>query len=186
MPDSVVLAQGKKPLVLGVVGWSGSGKTHLIGRLLPVMAERGWVVSVIKHSHHDIVLDVPGKDSDCHRRAGAREVMVVSPWRWGLFAETEKPLTLKQQLARLAPADLVLIEGQKQLDLPKIEVYRPECGHAPRYLQDRQVIAVASLHPLPDGGRDVPWLPLDDTEGIAAFVGQLLSQSRPACFQENP
>ena len=98
MGDSVVAEEGRaaaascKPArqqaVLGIVGWSGSGKTTLIERLLPALCLSGMRVSTIKHSHHDIVLDAEGKDSARHRLAGAAEVMVVSPHRWGLFVET--------------------------------------------------------------------------------------------------
>ena len=155
--------------VLGVAGWSGSGKTTLIERLLPRLAEAGLRVSVIKHSHHDIALDAPGKDSHRHRMAGAAEVMVVSPYRWGVFAEVGEgaPPALEVQLARLAPVDLVLLEGQKGLDVPKIEVFRPSLGKPPRHPDDPWVIDVASDAALKSA---VPCLSLDQPDAVAAFI----------------
>ncbi|MGC0154616.1 molybdopterin-guanine dinucleotide biosynthesis protein B [Chromobacterium vaccinii] len=160
------------PTVLGVCGYSGSGKTTLLEALLPALAARGVAVSVIKHSHHDIELDTPGKDSFRHRRAGAREVMVVSPHRFGLFAETERELSLDEQIARLAPCDLVLLEGQKTLPLAKLEVYRPALGKPALHDVDPDVIAVACDAPLRAG---VPVLDLNDAEAVADFIAGWLS-----------
>lgn len=190
MGDSVVAEEGRaaaascKPArqqaVLGIVGWSGSGKTTLIERLLPALCLSGMRVSTIKHSHHDIVLDAEGKDSARHRLAGAAEVMVVSPHRWGLFVETAQSPDLTAQLARMAPVDLVLIEGQKHLQIPKIEVWRPALGRTPRYGEDPCVIAVATdaMEDLA-GACSLPVLNLDAVESVADFV---LAQWRQGCL----
>jgi len=160
--------------VLGIAGWSGSGKTTLIGALLPLLAARGLTVSVIKHSHHDIELDVAGKDSQRHRASGAHEVMVVSPYRFGLFAETPQALTLEQQLSRLAAVDLVLLEGQKTLPVPRIEVHRSACTKPWLYPDDPFVIALASDCA---AATDLPQLPLDDHAAIADFIANWLKDS---------
>ncbi|GHD74762.1 molybdopterin-guanine dinucleotide biosynthesis protein B [Vogesella fluminis] len=160
--------------VLGIAGWSGSGKTTLIGGLLPLLAAHGLTVSVIKHSHHDIELDVAGKDSRRHRASGAHEVMVVSPYRFGLFAETPQPLTLQQQLSRLAAVDLVLLEGQKTLPLPRIEVHRAACGKPWLYPDDPFVIALATDTAT---ATTLPQLPLDDHDAIAGFIVNWLKDS---------
>ncbi|MEN2425004.1 molybdopterin-guanine dinucleotide biosynthesis protein B [Chromobacterium vaccinii] len=161
--------------VLGICGYSGSGKTTLLEALLPLLTRRGLRVSVIKHSHHDVQLDSPGKDSFRHRQAGACEVMIVSPHRVGVFAETARELTLDEQLARLSPCDLVLLEGQKSLAVPKLEVYRPALGKPARYLDDRDVIAVASDAPL---AADIPVLDLNDADGVAHFIAAWLADKR--------
>lgn len=160
--------------VLGIAGWSGSGKTTLISALLPTLAARGLRVSVIKHSHHDIELDVPGKDSHRHRSNGAHEVMVVSPYRFGLFAETAEGLTLDEQLSRLAPVDLVLLEGQKTLPVPRVEVHRAACGKPWLFAQDPFIIALAT-----DVAADsaLPQYALDDVAGIADFIVNWLKDS---------
>ncbi|SUX55395.1 molybdopterin-guanine dinucleotide biosynthesis protein B [Chromobacterium vaccinii] len=161
--------------VLGICGYSGSGKTTLLEALLPLLTRRGLRVSVIKHSHHDVQLDSPGKDSFRHRQAGACEVMIVSPHRVGVFAETPRELTLDEQLARLSPCDLVLLEGQKSLAVPKLEVYRPALGKPARYLDDRDVIAVASDAPL---AAAIPVLDLNDADGVAHFIAAWLADRR--------
>lgn len=156
--------------VFGVVGWSGSGKTSLIVRLLPELRRRGLAVSTMKHTHHRFDLDRPGKDSFQHREAGAQEVMVVSSQRWALMHELRdgpEP-TVQSLIDRLAPVDVLLIEGFKHHPHPKIEVHRPELGKPILAAEDPGIVAVASTAPLP--GLDRPRLDLDDTAAVAAFI----------------
>lgn len=155
---------------LGVVGWSGSGKTSLIVRLLPVLAARGLVVSTMKHTHHRFDIDRPGKDSFEHRSAGAREVMVVSTSRWALMHELrdEPEPPVDALIAHMAPVDLLLIEGFKRHTHPKLEIHRPDLGKPVMAADDATILAVASPVPLPD--LDRPRLDLDDTAAIAAFI----------------
>ena len=155
--------------VIGLAGWSGSGKTTLLARLIPILVAQGCRVSSIKHAHHDFDIDQPGKDSHTHRMAGATEVLVSSERRWALVHElrgdTEPPLDML--LSKLAPVDLVLIEGFKRSAHPKIEVHRPSAGKPILQPHDPCIVAVAS-----DAALDlsVPVLPLDDAATIAAFV----------------
>ncbi len=155
--------------VLGIAGYSGSGKTTLIERLLPRLAAAGLAVSVVKQSHHDFEVDTPGKDSWRHRQAGAREVLLTSPHRWMLVGELRggpEP-DLEAHLDRLAPCDLVLVEGYKHADLAKIEIWRA-ANHKPwLYPDDARFIAVAADQRPADGP---PWLDLDDHAGIVAFI----------------
>ncbi|SMF60930.1 molybdopterin guanine dinucleotide biosynthesis accessory protein MobB [Tistlia consotensis] len=156
--------------VFGLAGWSGSGKTTLTVRLIPALKRRGLSVSTIKHAHHAFDVDQPGKDSYEHRQAGAEEVLVSSANRWALMHEhrgAPEP-TLAELLGRLAPVDLVLVEGFKQEALPKLEVWRRAVGKPLRAPEDPQVVAVASDGPVPETDR--PVLPLDDVEAIADFV----------------
>jgi molybdopterin-guanine dinucleotide biosynthesis protein MobB len=156
--------------LLGVAGWSGSGKTTLITRLLPLLTARGLSVSTLKHVHHAVDLDRPGKDTFRHREAGAVEVMMVSQDRWALLHELRgaDPPPLDRLLAHLSPVDLVLAEGFKTAPHPKIEVHRPALGKPALYPDDPMVIAVASDAALP--GCPLPVLPLDAPEAIADFV----------------
>ena len=155
--------------VLGVTGWSGSGKTTLLAALLPRLTARGIVVSTVKHAHHGFDLDQPGKDSWRHRQAGAREVMIASGQRWALLHELDGPEPdLPALLARLAPADLVLVEGFKANPHPKIEVFRPALNRPPMWPGRDDIVAVAADAPVAAGG--LPVLPLNDAEAIAAWA----------------
>ncbi|WP_114965347.1 molybdopterin-guanine dinucleotide biosynthesis protein B [Alkalilacustris brevis] len=156
--------------VFGVTGWKDTGKTGLMERLLAEFTARGLAVSTVKHAHHDTEVDHPGRDSHRHRSAGAREVLLSSPRRWALMHELrdapEPPLS--ELLARLSPVDLVLIEGYKRAEHPKIEAYRTETGRPLLAERNPTIRAVASntTHP----GLSVPVLALDDTAAIADFI----------------
>lgn len=157
--------------VLGIAGWSGSGKTTLVTRLIPVLRERGLTVSTVKHVHHAVEFDKPGKDSFEHRKAGAREVLLSSARRWALMAdlpdEVDEP-PLDELLGKLTPVDLVLVEGWKHGAHAKLEVHRPSVGKPLLAPDDPRVIAVATDAVLPD--LTVPSLDLNDIDAIAKFV----------------
>lgn len=155
--------------VFGIAGYSGSGKTTLLEKLIPALTGRGLRVSVIKHAHHGFDIDRPGKDSYRHREAGASEVLLSCNDRWALMHERrdEGEVTLDELLSRLAPCDLVLIEGFKQEPVPKLEVYRAENGKPPLYPERRDIVAVVTDAEL---ATDLPKLPLNDIAAIADFV----------------
>ncbi len=153
--------------VVGLAGWSGSGKTTLITKAIPVLVRRGLKVATIKHAHHEFDIDKPGKDSWLHREAGASEVVVSSGRRWALIhelrGEPEPPLV--ELLAKLAPADLVIVEGFKRYAYPKLEIYRAAEGKPLIYPEDDCIVAIAADVLLPQS--QLPVLMLDDIEGIA-------------------
>jgi molybdopterin-guanine dinucleotide biosynthesis protein B len=151
---------------LGIVGWSGSGKTTLVTALIPALRARGLRISSIKHAHHDLPLDKPGKDSARHAEAGAEEVILASARGYALFSYQPEP-PLPELLARLRPVDLVLVEGFKGYEIPKLEVHRPSIGK-PALWPEMDVIAVAADETLPDC--PVPVLDLQDAHGIADFL----------------
>ena len=159
--------------VLGVIGRSGSGKTTLLEFVVKELAARGLRVNLVKHSHHDLALEPPQKDSARLRLAGAAEVLVASPYRFAIVHELRgapEP-SLAQQLARMGPADLTLVEGFKTDPIPKLEVFRPEVGQAPLYPHDSHVIAVASDSPAPADLREgVQWLDLNAREHVLAWL----------------
>lgn len=156
--------------VFVIAGYSGSGKTTLLEAVIPCLRERGLRISVIKHSHHGFDIDKPGKDSWRHREAGAQEVMLLSNQRWVLMHELrdQPEPSLEEQLSRLSPCDLVLIEGFKTSPLPKIEVYRPANGKPPLWVDNSSVVAVASDEALPE--LDRPWLDLNQPAQVAEFI----------------
>ncbi len=139
--------------VLGIVGWSGSGKTALLTAVLPLLRAAGLTVSTVKHTHHHFDIDRPGKDSYRHREAGAHEVMVVSGTRWALLHEVAGPEpSLFDLLAKLDPVDVVLVEGYKSHVFPKLEVHRPILGKPPLWPDVPDVVAIATDAGLDDGG----------------------------------
>ena len=165
--------------VFGIAGYSGSGKTTLLEKLIPQFTARGLKVSVIKHAHHGFDIDRPGKDSYRHREAGATEVLLSCNDRWALMHERrdEGEISLDELISRLAPCDLVLIEGFKQEPVPKLEVYRPENGKPPLFPERNDIVALASDDEITT---TLPKLPLNDVSAIADFVMNYLQlQERP-------
>ena len=158
--------------VLGVVGWSGSGKTSLLEALIARLAGQGLRVNVVKHSHHDVELEPPRKDSARLRLAGAAEVMLASPYRVAILRELRgaREPSLAEHLARLAPADLTLVEGYKWERLPKLEVFRPSLGRPALYPGDPDILAVVSDAPRPEGETGPAWLDLNDPDGVLAWL----------------
>ncbi|MGZ5260865.1 MAG: molybdopterin-guanine dinucleotide biosynthesis protein B, partial [Burkholderiales bacterium] len=132
--------------IFGFAGYSGSGKTTLIEKLIPIFIARGLSVSLIKHAHHTFDVDQPGKDSYRHRKAGCTEVLVTSSRRWALVHELRgapEP-TLAEQVTRMSPCDLLLVEGYKREPIPKLEVYRAATGEPLLHPHDENVVAIAT------------------------------------------
>jgi molybdopterin-guanine dinucleotide biosynthesis adapter protein len=155
--------------IFGFAGWSGSGKTTLIEKLIPRFAARGLRVSLIKHAHHTFDVDQPGKDSYRHRHAGAGEVLVTSSRRWVLMHElrgAHEP-AFEEQIKRLSPCDLLLVEGFKFAPIPKLEVWRAETGEALLHPNDSHIVAIASDTPVKT---ELPFLSLDDHTAIENFI----------------
>jgi len=168
----MIVADPKATRVLGLVGWSGSGKTTLITKLLPVLIARGLKVSTLKHAHHEFDVDLPGKDSYEHRRAGAAEVIVSSATRWVQMHELrdEPEQGLAQLLRRMSPCDLILVEGFKRDACPKIEVYRAAVGKPLIHPEDRHIVAVASDSPIETA---LPSVDLNDISAVADLICDL-------------
>lgn len=160
--------------VVGFAGYSGSGKTTLVERLIPILRLRGLRVSVVKHAHHRFDIDHVGKDTFRHREAGAFEVVVASDRRLALIREFEQPvqLSVHHLIAELYEGvDWVLVEGFKESDLLKIEVWRAQSAKPARYMDDDFVVAIATDSPgqLPQGTqREV--FDLNDPESLVTWL----------------
>lgn len=163
--------------VVGFAGYSGSGKTTLVEQLIPELRLHGLRVSVVKHAHHKFDIDHVGKDTWRHREAGAYEVAVASDRRMALMREFEQQHapSVHELLAELDPrVDWVLVEGFKESDLPKIEIWRA-ASHDYRerpalYPHDPRIIAVASDAPQPPLPTALPLLNLDDPHAVVQWL----------------
>ena len=160
-----------RPRVFGIAGWKSSGKTGLAVRLVEEFTRRGYSISTVKHAHHDFDIDRVGADSYRHRQAGAHEVALVSGTRFAIMHElwgAPEP-SFDSILARLAPCDLVLVEGYKREPIPKVEARRREAArHDPLSPSDPHIVAIAADHPVED--TPLPVFDLDDTAAIADFI----------------
>ncbi len=161
-----------KPL-LGFAAFSGTGKTTLITKLLPLLNAKGIKAGLVKHSHHDFDIDQPGKDSYRLRKAGASPVMLVSKYRRAVITEREvigEPV-LADELAHLdqSELDLVIVEGFKHESLPKIELHRPSLGKPLLFPEDSDIIAIASDENIGQNCA-IPVLNINNPEQICQFI----------------
>ena len=160
--------------VAGFAGYSGAGKTTLVEKLIPALKARGLRVSVVKHAHHRFDIDHPGKDTYRHRQAGAFEVVVASDRRLALMREFEQPaqLTVHHLLAELYDGvDWVLVEGFRDSNLSKLEVWRADAGHPARYPDDDFIVAIVTDAPgrLPETTLR-PVLDINDADAVAGWL----------------
>ncbi len=161
------------PPVFSLVGHSGAGKTTLIEKLLHELTGRGLRVATIKHAHHKVVLDTPGKDSWRYKQAGAAISMLVTTDELQLVADAVERRD-PQQLAKrfLGEADLVLAEGFSHAAGAKIEVLRRECSAVPRCCIEDGLIALVT-----DVDEVHPQLPHFALDGISAIVLFMLERT---------
>ena len=167
---------GSEPRLLGITGYKNSGKTTLVERLVEEFTKRGLSVSTVKHAHHTFDIDHKGRDSYRHRKAGAREVAVISRNQWAVVRdmhdEPEPPL--EEIIEKMTPCDLVIVEGYKRDSHPKIEARNLELDHPPLAGDDDTVIAIAANGPISDA--PVPVFGRDDIAGIADFAAEYLER----------
>jgi molybdopterin-guanine dinucleotide biosynthesis protein B len=143
----------------------------MVAGLVSTLRDRGFVVSTVKHAHQGFDVDKPGTDSYAHRQAGAHEVALVSGKRWVLMHEMrdENEPTLDDILAKLAPCDIVIIEGFKSYRHPKIEATRSKTKRdQPIWPNDPSIVAIASDYKIEKSGRRE--FDLNDISGITDFV----------------
>ncbi len=162
--------------VLGFAGWSGTGKTTLLSRVIPLLRDEGLRLGLIKHAHHEVEVDQPGKDSYRLRKAGAEQVLLSTSRRWALMTERRDPNEplLAEELARLDQQvlDLVLVEGFRDQRFPKIELLRSSGreDRQPLYRGDDAIIALAVDQTRPAPRTELPVLDINDPAAIAQFV----------------
>ncbi|HAB24828.1 MAG: molybdopterin-guanine dinucleotide biosynthesis protein MobB [Pantoea sp.] len=162
--------------LLAIAAWSGTGKTTLLQQVIPQLKARGIRPGLIKHTHHQMEIDTPGKDSYLLRKAGADQVIVASSQRWALMCETpEARLDLRYLVSRMDARllDMVLLEGFKDEPVPKIILWRAGVKGEDLPLLDEHVIAVASDSRFVT---DVPLLDLNRPDEITAFIAKWLGR----------
>jgi molybdopterin-guanine dinucleotide biosynthesis protein B len=159
--------------IFGLTGSSNAGKTTLAEELIAWFRFEGYLISTVKHAHHGFDIDRPGKDSFRMREAGAQEVFLVGDRRWVLmheYADEDEP-SLESLVERLAPCDVVLVEGFRRSDVPKIEVYRPSLGNPPSWPDNPTIVAVAADAPI---DCPLPVLDLNRPVEIAQYIHNFL------------
>ncbi len=165
--------------LLAVAAYSGTGKTTLLKHVIPLLINHGVRIGLIKHTHHQMDIDTPGKDSYELRKAGAAQTIVASNQRWALMTETpeqEEPniyeLVGKMDASTL---DLVLVEGFKHEKIAKIALFRQSLGRELSDLIDEYVIAIATDTEITTV---LPVLDINQPEQVANFIHQWLQNGR--------
>jgi molybdopterin-guanine dinucleotide biosynthesis protein B len=159
--------------ILGFVAHSGTGKTTLLLKIIPLLKQQNLRLGMIKHTHHTFDIDQPGKDSYRLRHAGADQMLVASRHRWALMVETahfqEPDLNYLLEHLDQTNLDLILVEGFKHEKYPKIEVHRPSLGHPPMFPYEQSIIAIASDAP-PTITTNLPILDINQPQQIVTFI----------------
>jgi len=170
--------------LLGFAAFSGTGKTTLITQLLPKLTEHGLRIGMVKHSHHDIEMDNPNKDSYKLRKAGACQMVLASPHRTILFAEQEEPeepkLITQLNWLNTNELDLVLVEGFRHEAFTKIELHRPSLNKPLLAVDDQHIIAIATDAAIDQKelfDKGLAYLDLNDINTIADFIIQYSQQT---------
>ncbi|SQI44195.1 Molybdopterin-guanine dinucleotide biosynthesis protein B [Leminorella richardii] len=164
--------------LLAITAYSGTGKTTLLKQLIPTLAAMGIRCGLIKHSHHNVDVDTPGKDSYELRKAGAAQTIVACDRRWALMTETPtRPVSLSELVSQFDPEriDIVLLEGFKQEPVPKIALYRAAVGRPLEDLLDEHAIALATDETLEVA---IPLLDINASAQIAEFIRDWLASQR--------
>jgi len=162
--------------ILAIVGYSGSGKTTILEKLIKLSVKQNWRIAVIKHAHHEFDIDYPGKDSYILRKAGAQQTIIASNKRWTLITEctdSQNEPDLSTLLSKIDQnqIDIVYVEGFKHEKLDKIEIYRAGLGHETLFPRDPNVIAIAS-DSVKIADCSIPLLDLNNSQEIFNFIIQ--------------
>jgi len=166
--------------VLAIVAYSGTGKTTLLEKVIPILTKAGYRIATIKHSHHDFEIDKIGKDSDRLRKAGASQVLITSKYRSALIKErdgkTEPEFENEINQLDHSKLDLVLVEGFRNMDIAKIEVHRSSLKKPLLCEHDDNILALICDTP-PQNKPKIPTLPLNDIKKINDFIVSFIEKA---------
>ena len=165
--QSLNMIWGESPPVVSVVGYSGSGKTTLLEKLISGLKDRGYSVGTIKHDVHGFEMDRPGKDSWRHKKAGASVTIISSPYQIGMVRDVDHDHRPEELMMLLPDMDIILTEGYKKENLPKLEVFRSQIHKAPLFKGDKTLLALISDEPIDLG---VPRFSNDDSQSMVDFL----------------
>lgn len=165
-------------MILGLAGWSGSGKTTLVTNIIPYLAKMNISVSTLKHAHKGFQIDKPGKDSYKHKEAGAKEVLISSEKRFALMHDyNNKEISLNELITKLSPVDLILVEGWKNENMRKIEIYRKDLNKPLLAKNDKNIIAIAT-NDISIKIDNVKILNINNYKEISFFIKNLLDKEK--------
>ncbi len=168
--------------VLGFAAWSGTGKTTLLTRIIPILDQRGFRLGIVKHVHHAFDIDKPGKDSYKLRKSGARQIVAASRQRLAFIRELDDKVDEPRLIDALDTLhtdclDLILVEGYKHESYPKIELYRESVGKPQLFPKDPDIFAVATDSIInTDTSKD--FLDLNNYQEIADYVVSWTDQQK--------
>ncbi len=157
----------REPPIISIVGFSGTGKTSLLEKLIPEFTRRGFIVGTIKHDVHGFEMDRPGKDSWRHKQAGASTAIISSSRQVGMIMDVDHDHHLDELVFLLSNMDIILAEGYKHTDKPKLEVFRPDVHKEPLLKDDEHLVALISNVAV---DLDVPQFSMNDIEGLTDFL----------------
>lgn len=162
--------------IMGFAAYSGTGKTTLLSKIIPLLKNKGYRIGIIKHTHHSMDIDKPGKDSYVLRKAGAAQTIIASRNRTAIILEnpeaTKEP-TLEDILANIKTneLDIVLVEGFKAATFTKIELHRQSLGNPYLYQNDSNIIAIATDHTIKaDSSNAIDTLDINQPQQIADYI----------------
>ncbi|GAB6146866.1 molybdopterin-guanine dinucleotide biosynthesis protein B [Desulfocicer niacini] len=160
----------KHPPVVSIVSKKDSGKTTLLVKLIPELKKRGYTVGTLKHDTHGFDIDHEGKDTWRHKKAGSDVVVISCPWKISLIKDVEKELSIDELVENFfMDTDIVITEGYKRADKPKIELFRKAAHSSPVYSSSKNSTLIAMISDV-DMDIDVPLFHIDNIIGIADFI----------------
>ena len=165
--------------IFGIVGWSGSGKTDLICRIIQAFKEKNLLVGSIKHTHHNFEIDKEGKDSFKHILSGSEEVILFNENKYAMVSTILKEkISFNEILEKFSKnIDLILVEGLKKLEIKKIEVFRTELNKNLLCLKDKNILAIVCDRPNQEIIKTgLPYFKFDETIEIVSFINNQINK----------